>query len=326
MRRREVIVGLVTTALPAGLPVLAKQPARIAVLGSGSKDAQLSLGQMTWLRRGLRAAGLIEGQDFTFEERWAAGDYNQFPTLAAELIEMQPAAIVVSTIAAAEAARDASKTTPIVMTGLNDPVGAGLATSLARPGGNITGMATMNEEVIFKLLGLIPSVLPHTKRITAMVNPINPSNPIIVASLKKEASRLGFVVETVDVARPAALDQAFEQLRRKRPDLLIVVPDNALYGLSDSIMSRSLTERLPTMATAQHMSHAGAIITYGYDRWEAIERTGFYLKKILDGARAADLPIEQPTRFHLVVNLKTAGLLDIEIPAAVLAQADEVIE
>src|SRR5215207_5602189 len=112
-----------------------------------------------------------------------------------------------------------------------------------------------------------------------MVNPINPSNPVIVASLKKEASRLGYVVDTVEVAAPAALDPAFEQLRRKRPDLLIIVPDNALYGLSESIMSRALAERFPTMATAQHMSLAGAIITYGFHRREAVERTGFFLKK-----------------------------------------------
>jgi putative ABC transport system substrate-binding protein len=281
---------------------------------------------MTWLRSGLRAAGLIEGQDFTFLERWANGDYHQFPILAAELIENRPAAIVVSTIAAAEAARDVSKTTPIVMTGLNDPVGAGLAISLAQPGGNITGVATMNEEVIFKLLGLIPSVLPHAKRITAMLNPLNPSNPTIVTSLKNEASRLGFVVETVDVTTPAALDQAFEQIRRNRPDLLMIVPDNALYALSENIMSRALVERFPTMATAQHMALAGAIITYGFNRWQAIERAGFYLKRILEGARASDLPIEQPTKFHLVVNLKSAGFLGIEIPATVLAQADEVIE
>ena len=254
MRRRAFIASSLGAALASSLQALAKEPARIAVLGSGSTDAPLSVDQMTWLRSGLRAAGLIEGQDFTFEARWAEGDYRRFPKLAGELIEKQPAAIIVSTIAAAEAAREASKTTPIVMTGLNDPVGAGLARSLARPGGNITGMATMNEVVIFKLLGLIPSVLPHTKRITAMVNPTNPSNPVIMASLKNEAARLGFVVETVEVAAPAALDKAFEQLRRYRPDLLIVVPDNALYALSESIMSRALPERLPTMATAAHVT------------------------------------------------------------------------
>ena len=324
MRRRAFIAALAGAAF--SFSALAKEPARIAVLGSGSKDAGLSVDQMTWLRSGLRAAGLIEGQDFTFEARWADGDYDRFRRLAAELIEKQPAAIVVSTIAAAEAAREVSKTTPIVMTGLNDPVGAGLATSLARPGGNITGMATMNEEVIFKLLGLIPSVLPHTKRITAMVNPTNPSNPVMMASLKKEAARLGFLVETVEVATPAALDKAFEQLRRYEPDLLIVMPDNALYGLSEGIMSRALADAFQPwrpLSTCHSQEQSSRMV---FIRREAIERTGFYLKRILDGARPADLPIEQPTKFHLVVNLKTAGLLGIEIPSAVLAQADEVIE
>src|SRR3954465_13441028 len=159
MRRRAFIAALPGAAL--SFSAWAKESARIAVLGSGREDAGLSIDQMTWLRSGLRGVGLIEGQDFTFEARWADGDYDRFRHLAAELIGKQPAAIVVSTIAAAEAAREVSKTTPIVMTGLNDPVGAGLATSLARPGGNITGMATMNEEVILKLLGLVPSVLPR---------------------------------------------------------------------------------------------------------------------------------------------------------------------
>ncbi|MFL5080036.1 MAG: ABC transporter substrate binding protein, partial [Microvirga sp.] len=166
MRRRAFIAALPGAAL--GFSASAKEPARIAVLGSGREDAGLSIDQMTWLRSGLRGVGLIEGQDFTFEARWADGDYDRFRQLAADLIGKQSAAIVVSTIAAAEAAREVSRAIPIVMTGLNDPVAAGLATSLARPGGNITGMATMNEEVILKLLGLIPSVLPRTKRIAAM--------------------------------------------------------------------------------------------------------------------------------------------------------------
>jgi putative tryptophan/tyrosine transport system substrate-binding protein len=324
MRRRAFIAALPGAAF--SFSASAKEPARIAVLGSGREDAGLSIDQMTWLRSGLRGVGLIEGQDFTFEARWADGDYDRFRRLAAELIGKQPAAIVVSTIAAAKAAREVSKTIPIVMTGLNDPVAAGLATSLARPGGNITGMATMNEEVILKLLGLIPSVLPRTKRIAAMLNPANPSNPAMMVKLRKEAVRLGFLVETVEVATPSALDKAFEQLRRYEPDLLIVMPDNALYSLSEAIMQRALAARLPTVPSSQQMSLAGAVITYGFLRREAIERTGFYPKRIIDGARPADLPIEQPTKFNLVVNLKTAELLGIEIPLAVLAQADEVIE
>ena len=159
---------------------------------------------MRWLRSGLLSVGLVEGQDFIFEARWADGDYRRFRELAGELIRQQPAAVIVSTIAAAEAAREVSKTVPIVMTGLNDPVAAGLASSLARPGGNITGMATMNEEVILKLLGLIPSVLPHAKRIVAMLNPSNPSNPSIMATLRKHSAQLGFLVHTPAAKRLAA--------------------------------------------------------------------------------------------------------------------------
>ncbi|HZY21213.1 MAG TPA: ABC transporter substrate binding protein, partial [Beijerinckiaceae bacterium] len=163
-------------------------------------------------------------------------------------------------------------------------------------------------------------------RIAAMLNPANPSNPAMMVKLRQEAVRVGFLVETVEVATPSALDKAFEQLRHYEPDLLIVMPDNALYSLSEAIMSRALAARLPTVSSSQQMSLAGALITYGFLRREAIERTGFYLKRIIDGARPADLPIEQPTKFNLVVNLKTAELLGIEIPLAVLAQADEVIE
>ena len=218
MKPQMFLAGLVVT-VGFCLAVLAKEPSRIAVLGSGSEDAPYSVNQITWLRSGLRAVGLVEGQDFILDARWAKGEYHRFPALAAELIAKHPAAVVVSTIAAAEAAREVSKAVPIVMTGLNDPVGAGLAASLARPGGNITGMATMNEEVIRKLVGLLPSVLPKTKYITAMVNPMNPSNPVIMAIIKAETARLGFVVDTVEVAVPAALDKAFEELRRYHPDV-----------------------------------------------------------------------------------------------------------
>jgi putative ABC transport system substrate-binding protein len=324
MRRREFLTASVIATLAVPLPVVAKEPARIAVLGSGSAEARLGVNYMTWLRNGLRMVGLVEGQDFTFDVRWANGDYHRFGALAAELIAARPKAIVVSTIAAAEAAREHSATIPIVMTGLNDPVGAGLAVSLASPGGNITGIATMNEDVIVKLLALLQSVLPNAKRMIAMVNPTNPSNRVIMATVKREAARLGFAIETVEVPTPAALDQAFEELRSYRPDLLLIVSDNALHSLSEQIVPRALAERVPTVGTSQLV--AGALVTYGFLVQEAVERTGTYLKRILAGASPADLPIEQPTIFHLVVNLNTARALGIEIPAAVLAEADEVVE
>jgi putative ABC transport system substrate-binding protein len=187
-------------------------------------------------------------------------------------------------------------------------------------------MATMNEDVIVKLLGLLPSVLPNAKRMIAMVNPTNPSNLVIMATAKREAARLGFAIETLEVPTPAALDQAFEELRRYRPDLLLIVPDNALISLSEQIVPRALAERVPTVATSQLLAGAGALVTYGFLLQEAVERTGTYLKRILAGARPTDLPIEQPTIFRLVVNLNTARALGIEIPASFLAQADEVVE
>jgi putative tryptophan/tyrosine transport system substrate-binding protein len=160
------------------------------------------------------------------------------------------------------------------MTGLNDPVGAGLAASLARPGGNITGMATMNEEVILKLLGIIPLVLPRAKRIGTMVNPRNPSSRPMIAAIRAEAARLGLSVETVEVGTPAALDNAFDDLGRYQPDALLVIPDNALVAIADQIVSRALARRLPTLTTNAEAAQAGAVVTYGFLRREAVERTG----------------------------------------------------
>jgi ABC-type uncharacterized transport system substrate-binding protein len=260
------------------------------------------------------------------ESRWAQGEYSRFPILAAELIARRPSAIVVSTIAAAEAARGLSNTVPIVMTGLNDPVGAGLANSLARPGGNITGIATMNEDVILKLLGLLRSAIQKASRLTVMLNPTNPSNPVLLEKIKSETSRLDFAMEVLEVSTPGALDNALEQLDRQHPDLLLLVPDNSLISLSERIVPRALANGVPTVATSEGVFSAGALLTYGFVVRDAVERVGSYLKKILAGVPPADLPIEQPAKFHLAINVKIAKKLGIEFPASLLAQADEVIE
>jgi putative tryptophan/tyrosine transport system substrate-binding protein len=296
------------------------------VLGSGSEDARYSVDLITWLRSGLRAVDLIEGKDYVLQSRWAQGDYTRFPRLAAELIATRPSAIVVSTIAAAEAAREVSNTLPIVMTALNDPVGAGLAASLARPAGNITGIATMNEDVIVKLLGLSRSALPKATHLAVILNPKNPSNPVLLATLKAEISRLGFATQVLEVSTPGALDNALEQLDRQHSDLLLLIPDNSLHTLSDRIVSRALAKGVPTVATSQEAFFAGALLTYGLILREAVERVGFFLKKILAGVPPADLPIEQPAKFHLALNVKIAKELGIEFPESLLAQADEVIE
>lgn len=325
MRRWEfVVVLMVATAVP--FAAVAKEPSRIAVLGSSSEETAMSVNQMAWLRKGLYAVGLVEGKDFIFDARWANGEYKQFPALAADVIARQPSAIVVSTIAAAEAARELSKTIPIVMTGLNDPVGVGLVSSLARPGGNITGMATMNEEVILKVMGFVPSVLPKAKSVMAIRNPSNPSSGVMLDAILIQAARLGFRVTTAEVPTPAALDYAFAEIRRQHPDVLLIIPDNALAALSKQIISTALLQGIPTIGISREVAESGGIVSYGFSRRESMERTGSYIKKLLAGANAGDLPVEQPTKFEMIVNLRSARLLGIEIPTAQLVQADEIIE
>jgi len=326
MRRRALVTGMIVGTTSAAFQARARETFRIAVLGSGSEDLELSVDQMAWLRNGLRSVGLIEGKDFLFDAVWASGDYKQFPALAAEVMARQPGAVVVSTIAAAEAARGISRTIPIVMTGLNDPVRAGLATSLARPGGNITGMATLNENVVLKLLQFVTAIMPGAKKITTLRNPSNPSSRLMLDALEMRAAQLGYSVANAELTTPATLDAAFEEVKRQAPDVLLIVPDNALAALSDRIVSKALERRLPVVGISRENAKAGGILSYGFSRRESVERVGAYIKKIMAGANPADLPIEQPAKFELVLNTKTARALGIEIPMALLATADEIIE
>src|SRR5215217_470302 len=212
------------------------------------------------------------------------------------------------------------------MTGLNDPVGANLVSSLSRPGGNITGMATLNDAAIFKLLELLPSVFPNARRIAVLLNPTNPSKPILLGPISAQISQLGLSIVPVEVATPAALESAFQEIRNEAADVLLVAPDNALISISSDIVSRALAQGLPVISTSGESAQAGGLISYGYLRRESIERAALYIKKILAGTLPSDLPVEQPSAFHMVVNVKTARLLGLTIPPSLLARADEVIE
>jgi putative ABC transport system substrate-binding protein len=325
MRRRVFLAAIAgVTLLPSTAVSLEAKP--IGVLGTGAPDAQLSIDQIKWLREGLHETGLVEGRDFIIHARWPSGDYTRLPVLATELLAVSPGAIVVSTIAAAQVVQKLSKTVPIVMTGLNDPVAYGLAASLSRPGGTITGMASMNELVTLKLLELLPLVLPRARSVAAMFNPSNPSNKPILNAVTAQAAQMGLAVSPVEIASAGALDLAFANLARQPPDVLLIIPDSALNTFVNGIVARALALRIPTSATFREGAEAGAILTYGYIRREVIKRAARFVAKILAGANPADLPIEQPTAFELVINRKTAANLGIEIPAATLTQADEVIE
>lgn len=320
---------LLGTAL-AGVPFTARaQKAKpvIAFLASGAADADSSKVQMSLLDASMRELGLVQGQDYLLDVRWAGSDASRFSPLAAELLAGHPSAVVVSTNFAAIAVQRLSPTVAIVGTGLNAPVATGLVASLARPGGTITGVSTMADDVLIKLFEFMRELLPKERRIAVMMNPTNPSNPLMLDRLTAHAAQNGLLIDAVSVSAPADLDSAFAAISRQPPGALLVLTDNSLFGLADRIVTRALAQRVPTFGNFSYpFARAGALVAYSRDPREAFQGVARLLKKLLAGAAPGELPFEQPTKFNLFVNLKTAKALGIEIPPTLLATADEVIE
>jgi putative tryptophan/tyrosine transport system substrate-binding protein len=327
MRRREFL-GFVGGAAAWAAPAQAQKKAPvIAFLNSGAADASASKALMLLTEAGLRDVGLVQGQDYVFETRWANGDASRFPALAAELLAGKPSAIVVSTILAVKAAQSLTRTVPIIMTGMNDPVAADLVVSLARPGGNITGVSTMAEDVLLKLIEIMREAMPNVRRLTVMSNSTNPSNPPMVEALKRYVANKELTISTVNVGTPADLDAAFSEMSQQRADALFVLTDNILQALAEPIVTRALAQRVPTFANlGDTYARAGALFDYSRDPPEAFRSVARLLKKVLNGSAAADLPVEQPTKFNLFINQKTAKALGINIPPTLIARADEVFE
>jgi putative ABC transport system substrate-binding protein len=328
MRRRAFIMALGGAA--ASLPLAARAQRLkplIAILGSGVADASSSRMQMSMLEASMRELGLVQGQDYVFDTRWAGSDASRFSPLATELLSNHPAAVVVSTNLAALAVQKLSRTVPIVGTGLNAPVATGLAASLNRPGGNITGVATMAEDVLLKLFQMMRETLPAVRRVMVITNPTNPSHPAMLDLLKNHAAKQGLSIDTADVSAPADLDAAFAAMSHEPPGALFVLTDNSLFALADPIIARALALRVPAFGSfAGPFAHAGALFAYSRDPREAFQGVARLLKKLVDGANPADLPFEQPTKFELFINLKTAKILGVEIPPPLLAIANELIE
>jgi putative ABC transport system substrate-binding protein len=327
MRRRKFIALIGGTAAAMSLAARGQQRVPvIAVLGSGTVDARSSQAQMNLLDAGMRKLGLFQGRDYVFETRWAGSDSSRFPALAAELLALRPSAVVVSTNLAVMAVQNLSRTIPIVGASLNDPVAAGFVASLAHPGGSITGVSTMADELLLKLVEIMRAVLP-VRRITAMANPTNPSNQPMLELLIRDAASKELSIGTVSVRSPADLDLAFAELSRQRSGALLVLTDNSLLALADTIIARALAQRVPTFGNfTDPFARAGALVAYARDPTEAFQSVARLLNKILNGAAPGDLPVEQPAKFNLIINLKTAKLLDIEIPQMLIDRADEVIE
>jgi putative ABC transport system substrate-binding protein len=325
MRRREFIalVGSAAAAWPVAAHAQ-RAPIRIGFLAAGaSANSAISIDA---IKQGLRENGLIEDQDYVLDARFADGNYERFPELARELAQAGARVILANTIASVRAAQNLNPPVAVVMLAINDPVGTGLIASLARPGGYTTGMATLSEDLTPKLIEFQREVIPKATTIAALFNPANPTNPKFVANLQTAASPMGMQVLAFALKSPDELDSVFSTLAAQHPDTLQLVADSGNVDLMDRIAALALAHRLPSFSTITGYARFGGLMAYGIDGRKVVMRAQFFVKRILAGAKPGDLPVEQPTKIELAINLKTAKALGLTIPPNLLGRADEVIE
>lgn len=315
---------LIAMLLALTVPCWAQELPRIAWLWTGTPEGEATI--VAAFKDGMRENGMIDGKHYILDERFAGGKYDQFPAFAEELLKRNPAIIMANTIAAVRAAQQATKTVPIIFVNTNDPVGSGLVASLAHPGGNTTGLTSQNEDAINKYLELLREVLPRASRIAVLSNPDNPSIPKMFERLRVMAASFGITARAFEVTTPKGLDAVFSAIAQYRPKALLVLPDSMFYGQRSVISKFVTSQRIPTIAANSQFVTSGCLISFGTNRPEIFRRSAGYVKKILGGAKPADLPVEQPTRFELVVNMKAARALGITIPQSLLLRADEVIQ
>jgi len=275
--------------------------------------------------RGMRDLGYIEGRNIMTEYRWADGNDAQLLGFAGELIGLKVDILVVHGAAAAQAARKATRTIPIVCFACGDVVSTGLVSNLARPGGNVTGITIVAPEVSGKRLELLQQVVPSAKRVAVLWNPGNPVAVQELMETETAARSLGIQLKLVGVQRASDLEAAVSSIRKPDMDALIVLSDAMLYGQRKEIAALAIAKQLPAVSYTGEFAKAGGLMAYGPDVLALSVRAASYVDKILRGAKPADLAIEQPTKFELVINLKTASALGLSIPSSVLLRADETI-
>ena len=297
---------------------------RIGVLETISTT--LNVANFYALREGLRQLGYAEGQNLVIEYRSADGRDDRFPGLARELLALKVDVIVTRGTPAAKAVKNATSTVPVVMMASGDPVGVGLVTSLARPGGNITGLSAIVGELSPKRLELIREIVPGLARIAVLANTSNDAVRRDWARIETAARSLGVQSQLLDLRESDALGPTFDDASARRADALVVVIDAITQANQQRIVDLAMKHRLPAIYSSREFVDAGGLISYGVSYPDLYRRAATYVDKILKGTKPADLPVVQPTKFELVINLKTAKALGIEVPPSLLALADGVIE
>jgi len=306
--------------------VHAQQPQKIPRLGYlsyGSVEIDKSL--LAAFQQGLRELGYLEGKNIVIEQRYAAGQSDKLPELVAEFVRVKADVIVVTGDPAAHAAKKATTAIPIVIVTSPDPVGTGLIASLAHPGGNVTGLSDFHGGVVTKRLELLKDVAPLASRIAVLLNPANPSNPIQLKDIQAAAPAFRVTLISLEVKAPDAIDPALTTVVKERAGALLVLGDRLFATHQSQIIKFAVKNRLPTIYSQRLYVEAGGLMSYGANFTDQYRRAAIYVDKILKRGKPADLPVEQPRKFELVINLKAAKQIGLTIPPTVLARADRVI-
>ncbi len=326
---RRTFIFYVTSGLAIGSQVTAAQQAvRSSIVGYlGTSSPELDRHLIAAFLQGLHDRGVIEGQNLVMVYRWAHGNDGRLPALAAELVDLQPDVIVTSGTPGTLAAMQATKTIPIVMTSSADPVKVGLVASLARPGGNVTGLSIVAPELEGKRLELIQQLIPGLSHLGVLWNPANPATKPIFEQTQVIAARLRVTLEPiVEVRRLEELDSALDAIGGHHPDAFVVLPDRLLLTQRKRIVSFMAKQRLPTMYSYREYVDAGGLVSYAPSNLAQFRGAASYVEQILRGAKAADLPVEQPTNFELVINMRAAKALGLTVPQSVLLLANDLIQ
>jgi putative ABC transport system substrate-binding protein len=333
MQRREFIALIGRTAaswlLAAPLASFAQQPAKIPRIGFLYPGFPEGVGQvgLQAFRDGLRELGYVEGKNIQLEVRWGEGKLERMPGLAAELVQSKVDVIVAATSPSVIAARQATRTIPIVMPTSSDPVGDGLVASLAHPGGNITGLSVMSAELGEKRIQLLKEIFPKVSHPVAVLwNPDYVGMRARFEQARGAAPAVGLTVRSVEVRDTRELDAAFEAIAREHPEALLLLVDPFTFSQRSRIVEFAAAQRLPAMYETSDFVDVGGLISYGPIVAHQYRRAATYVDRILRGAKPADLPIEQPTTFELAINMRAAKALGIKIPDTILLRADKVIE
>jgi putative tryptophan/tyrosine transport system substrate-binding protein len=321
-----VVLLLLSTSLGTAAAQLPAKAPRVGYLSPGSSFDPARLRRFEAFRQGLRELGYLEGQSIAIESRWAEGKYDRYPALAGDLARLKVDVIVTVGGAATQAAQQATRTIPIVMSVVIDPLGSRLVPSLARPGGNVTGLSLMGPDLVGKRLEVLKEVVPKVSQVALLWNPDHPGSPPQRREAEAAARALAVRLQSLEARGPQEIDSAFAAMTRERAGALVILNDAIFLNQRKQIADLAAKLRLPSVSGNREYVEAGGLIAYSADFLDLERRAATFVDKILKGAKPGDLPVEQPTKFELVINLRTAKAIGLAIPPSLLQRADQIID